>query len=124
MQNPSNSKSIRSFLAFWLTQSLSQLGSAMTSYALVLWVYERTGSALSVSLLTLCTWLPYVAASVFAGGIVDRARKKRLLLLADGVTFLCTACVAGLLAVGRLEVAHVYAANALTGLMNALQSPA
>lgn len=55
MQNPSNSKSIRSFLAFWLTQSLSQLGSAMTSYALVLWVYERTGSALSVSLLTLCT---------------------------------------------------------------------
>ena len=104
MQNPSNSKSIRSFLAFWLTQSLSQLGSAMTSYALVLWVYERTGSALSVSLLTLCTWLPYVAASVFAGGIVDRARKKRLLLLADGVAFLCTACVAGLLAVGRLEV--------------------
>ena len=82
MQIPSNSKSIRSFLAFWLTQSLSQLGSAMTSYALVLWVYERTGSALSVSLLTLCTWLPYVAASVFAGGIVDRARKKRLLLLA------------------------------------------
>ncbi len=124
MQNPPNSKSIRSFLAFWLTQSLSQLGSAMTSYALVLWVYERTGSALSVSLLTLCTWLPYVAASVFAGGIVDRARKKRLLLLADGVAFLCTACVAVLLAMGRLEVAHVYAANALTGLMNALQSPA
>ena len=40
MQNQIESgKTFKTFIAFWLTQSVSQLGSAMTSYALVLWVY-------------------------------------------------------------------------------------
>ena len=33
-------------LALWATQSLSQLGSSMTGFALVLWSYGRYGSAL------------------------------------------------------------------------------
>jgi len=48
------------FIVFWLSQTVSQLGSAMTGYALVLWVYGQTNSALSVSLLTLCSYAPYV----------------------------------------------------------------
>lgn len=38
------------YIVFWLTQSLSELGSSMTSFALVMWAYGQTGSALSVSL--------------------------------------------------------------------------
>ena len=30
------------FIVFWLSQTVSQLGSAMTGYALVLWAYEQT----------------------------------------------------------------------------------
>ena len=42
-------KGLKDFLILWSTQSLSQLGSAMTSFALTLWLYETTGSALKTA---------------------------------------------------------------------------
>lgn len=114
----------KTFIVFWLSQAVSQLGSAMTGYALVLWVYGQTNSALSVSLLTLCSYAPYVLVSVFAGGFVDRHRKKSIMLCADTVAFLCTLLIAALLLLNRLSVPWIYLVNAITGFMNAFQSPA
>ena len=114
----------KTFIVFWLSQTVSQLGSAMTGYALVLWVYGQTNSALSVSLLTLCSYAPYVLVSVFAGGFVDRHRKKSIMLCADTVAFLCTLLIAALLLLNRLSVLWIYLVNAITGFMNAFQSPA
>ena len=48
-------KELRDFLLLWLTQSLSGLGSAMTSYALIVWSYQQEGSALSTALLSTST---------------------------------------------------------------------
>ena len=73
----------RNFIIFWFSQSVSQLGSSMTSFALIIWSYGRTGSAMSVSLMTFCTWLPYIAASIAAGPVIDRYHKKTIMLLAD-----------------------------------------
>lgn len=39
------------FLRLWSTQTFSALGSSMTSFALVIWAYEQSGSALSTALL-------------------------------------------------------------------------
>ena len=114
----------KTFIVFWLSQTVSQLGSAMTGYALVLWVYGQTNSALSVSLLTLCSYAPYVLVSVFAGGFVERRRKKSIMLCADTVAFLCTLLIAALLLLNRLSVPWIYLVNAITGFMNAFQSPA
>lgn len=114
----------KTFIVFWLSQTVSQLGSAMTGYALVLCVYGQTNSALSVSLLTLCSYAPYVLVSVFAGGFADRHRKKSILLCADTVAFLCTLLIAALLLLNWLSVPWIYLVNAITGFMNALQSPA
>lgn len=96
----------------------------MTGYALVLWVYGQTNSALSVSLLTLCSYAPYVLVSVFAGGFADRHRKKSIMLCADTVAFLCTLLIAALLLLNRRSVPWIYLVNAITGFMNAFQSPA
>ena len=51
-------KGLHTFVLLWATQAFSALGSSMTSYALVIWAYQQTGSALSTSLLRhlfLCT---------------------------------------------------------------------
>ena len=112
------------YILFWLSQSFSQLGSAMTAYALILWVYGRSGSALAVSLMTFCSYLPYAAASLFSGAFVDRHSKKAVLLGADTLAAVCTLAILALAASGRLEVGWILAANVLTGLMNAFQSPA
>ena len=114
----------KTFIVFWLSQTVSQLGSAMTGYALVLWVYGQTNSALSVSLLALCSYAPYVLVSVFAGGFADCHRKKSIMLCADTVAFLCTLLNAALLLLNRLSVPWIYQVNAITGFMDAFQSPA
>ena len=51
-----NKTELRDFYLLWSTQSLSQLGSAVTGFALTLWLYEKTGSALSTAILTICTY--------------------------------------------------------------------
>ena len=44
---------LRDFLILWSTQSISQLGSSMTGFALTLWLYEKTGSYLGTAALTI-----------------------------------------------------------------------
>ncbi len=65
-------RELRTFLILWITQSLSALGSAMTNFALVIWSYQQQGSALTTSLLAICSYAPYVLLSIFAGALSDR----------------------------------------------------
>lgn len=116
--------SYKSYLVFWGSQAASQLGSSMTGFALILWVYAAERSAMAVSLMTFCSYVPYVAASLLAGGLVDRHSKKRVILLADSMAAVCTLAVLGLYLHGGLRAGHIYLVNAVTGLMNAFQAPA
>lgn len=83
----------KKYILFWLSGSVSQLGSAMTSYALILWSYTRTGSAMSVSLMSFFNYLPYIAVSVFAGSFVDRRSKKKIMLASDSLAAACSLAV-------------------------------
>lgn len=117
-------KGLGTFLLLWATQALSALGSSMTGYALVVWSYQRTGSALSTSLLSVCSYAPYVLLSIFAGAYSDKWDKRRTMLVCDSFAALTTVAVLILLLAGRLEIWHLYLINAAGGLMNTLQQPA
>lgn len=117
-------RELRPFLILWGTQLFSTLGSSMTGFALVIWSYQQYGSALATSLLTICSYAPYVLLSIFAGAWSDRWNKKRIMLLSDSLAALCTAAVLILLMGGRLAIWHLYVINALNGLMNTVQQPA
>lgn len=115
---------MKPFYILWSTQSLSALGSSMTSFALVIWSYGRTGSALSTALLSICSYAPYVLMSIFAGALSDRWNKKHTMLFCDIFAATTTLAVLLLLKTDRLELYHLYILNALNGLMNTLQQPA
>lgn len=115
---------LRFFLILWLTQAFSSLGSAMTNFALVLWLYQDSGSALKTAMLTVCSYAPYVLLSIFAGVISDRWNKKAVMLVCDSVAAAGTLVIVLLLNLHLLAVWHLYLLNACNGLMNAVQSPA
>lgn len=117
-------KNLHSFLIFWLSQSVSELGSSMTGFALILWVYTETKSAMTVSLLTFFSYLPYILLSVFAGALIDRHRKKKILLVTDSVASFCSMLVLVLFLTGKFEIWQIYLVNAVIGAMNAFQVPA
>lgn len=117
-------REMRGFLLLFVTQALSGLGSAMTSYALVIWAYQQTGSALSTALLTVSSYAPYVVFSLLSGAIVDRLDTRRTMLVSDTIAACTTVAALMLLQTGRLRIAHLYLLNALNGLMNTVQQPA
>ena len=119
-----NHYGLKDFCLLWSTQSLSQLGSAMTSFALTLWLYEKTGSVLSTAALTICTYAPYVLTSIFAGAVTDQFDKKKTMLACDTFAAFCTVIVLILYKTNRLSVWHLYIVNAVSGLMNTVQQPA
>ena len=117
-------KQLKPYLTLWGTQSLSALGSGMTSYALVLWLYLKSGSALETALLSVCSYAPYVLMSIFAGALSDKWNKKRTMLVCDMLAALSTVAVFVLIKADVLAVWHLYVLNALNGLMNTIQQPA
>lgn len=117
-------RELKTFLILWSTQSLSQLGSSMTAFALTLWLYEKTGSALQTALLSVCSYAPYVVMSIFAGALSDRWDKKRTMLACDTAAAGCTVLIFVLLSENLLMPWHLYLLNAVNGLMNTVQQPA
>lgn len=117
-------KNLKSYIFLWSTQSLSALGSGMTSYALVLWLYQNSGSALKTALLSVCSYAPYVIMSIFAGALSDKWNKKKTMLFCDLIAAITTVIVLFLIKTDALVPWHLYFINALNGLMNTVQQPA
>jgi len=124
MKKPSFITECRDFLLLWGSQTISSLGTEMTAYALTVWVYSQQGTASSLSLLTLCTFLPTILFRFIAGTLADRWNKKRIMLTADAFAACGTLLILALYSLGRLRIWHLYVINTLLSLMNAFQVPA
>ncbi|WP_240656582.1 MFS transporter [Streptomyces sp. V2] len=73
----------RDFTTFWLAQTLSVLGDSFALIALPLLVLEATGSIASMGLLTAAGGAALVLSAVFAGAVVDRVDRRKLLIACD-----------------------------------------
>ncbi len=115
---------MRSFLILWFGQLISQLGSTMTSFALLIWAYRQQGTVTSVALLTVCSYLPAALISLFAGPLIDRLPKKPVMLIADTAAAAMSGLTLFLFLTNGLRVAHLYLINVVLGLSGAFQGPA
>ena len=124
MKNRNTLRELRPFLLLWSSQAVSALGTAMTEYALIVWVYGQQGTATSVTLLTLCSFAPTILFRFIAGAAADRWDKKRVMLFADLFAAGGTLAVLVLYSLAALRIWHLYLINVLLSLMNAFQEPA
>ena len=117
-------ENFKKYIVLWLSQSISQLGSSMTAFALILWTYEQTHSAFFISILSFCNYVPYVLISIFVGSFIDSHRKKSVMLVSDCVVAMASLFILGLFIVGNLSVWHIYIINMMVGVTTAFQQPA
>ena len=96
-------RSFKKYIILWLSQSVSGLGSSMTGFALVLWAYGQNHSAMSVSLMSFCNYVPYVLLSLFVGGFIDRHKKKAIMLVSDSIAAVGSLAVLAFLFAGCLD---------------------
>lgn len=112
------------YIVFWLSQALSQFGSSMTGFALILWAYTQKGTAMTVSLMTFFNYIPYIIVSLFAGTFVDNHSKKKIMLVSDSIAAICSVAMLFLSMGNELEIWNIYLVNFIIGFMNAFQGPA
>lgn len=74
---------MKKFLMLWCGELISSIGSGMTAFALSVYVYQTTGSATYVSLVTLLAYLPTVLLSPLAGVLADRYDRRLLMIIGD-----------------------------------------
>jgi len=108
--------SLRTFLIIWVGQTVSVLGSRITTFALNIWVWEATGQATPLSLLVFFTATPPIIASLFSGIIIDRFPRKLLMLLGDTIAGVSSIALLLLLLSNSLAIWHLYLAGAVNGL--------
>src|SRR5215469_13273582 len=107
----------RDFLLLWSGQSISQLGSQVTVWALPLTaVLLLHASPLQTGLLTAASIAPYVAAGLFAGAWVDRVARRPLMVAADVGRALLLVSIPVAAWLGTLTLLHLYVVAAATGL--------
>lgn len=114
----------RDFFILWQGQLVSALGDVIYAIALGFWILARTGSTALMGALMAAASLPRVLASPFAGVLVDRGDRKRLLILTDTVRGLALALVGVAALLGIVQVWMVFAAAIVIGLGGAFFNPA
>jgi MFS family permease len=96
------------FGRFWLGQTVSNLGSSFTLFALPLLVFKLTGSPLNLGVTTAAEFVPYLLFGLVIGAWVDRVDRKRLMIATDLARAAVIAVIPLLAAVGQLSVGWVY----------------
>ncbi|MDD6035459.1 MAG: MFS transporter [Lachnospiraceae bacterium] len=76
------------FLLLWFGELISSIGGGLTSFGLGVYVFNETGSAAGMALVTLLGFLPTLLLSVPAGVLADRYDRRVLMMVGDGCSAL------------------------------------
>ncbi|HEU5086450.1 MAG TPA: MFS transporter [Roseiflexaceae bacterium] len=107
----------RDFWLFWSGQTVSNLGTSVTQFALPLLTFQLTGSAFNLALTMTATFLPYLLFGLVIGAWVDRLNRKRLMISVDILQALVIGSVPLAATFGFLSVWWLYGVGFLTSTL-------
>ncbi|UOO37051.1 MFS transporter [Oscillospiraceae bacterium CM] len=111
------------FLVLWQSQLVSTVGDAVYAIALGFWVLATTGSTALMGMLMAASTLPGVLVSPFAGVLVDRSNKKRLMIAMDLIRGVAIVLLAAASLLGVIRIWMVFAAGIVLSLCGAVFTP-
>ena len=115
---------MRTFWTVWVGQLVSQVGTAMTGFAMTIWVYQETGSVTRLGLMLLAVNLPGIVLAPTAGVMVDRVNRRFVMLAADTVAGLGSLSLALLYFAESLVYWQILVIVAVSSAASAFQEPA
>src|SRR5689334_9755855 len=114
----------RNYRLFFSGQSLSLVGTWITRIATSWLVYRLTGSAFLLGLVGFCGQIPTLILTPFAGVIVDRHGRHRMLIITQVLSLAQSAALAALAFPGLLTVRWILVLQVIQGIINAFDTPA
>ena len=118
------SKQMRPFLIIFGGQAFSLFGSRLVQFALVWYLTAQTGSAQVLTTASIAAIIPQVVIAPFAGALVDRWNRRRVMMISDSLIAAAIMVLAILFAFDRVEVWHIYVVMLFRSAGGAFQWPA
>ena len=113
----------RNFRLFFTGQSISLIGTWMTRVATSWLVYRLTGSALLLGVVSFAGQIPTFLLAPFAGVLVDRLNRRKMLIWTQALAGLQSLALAGLTLARVINIHEVIWLSVLKGLINAFDMP-
>ena len=117
-------KGLRDFLVIWAGQMISTIGSRLSSFAMGIWVLRTTGSTTQFAMIYLAMDVPLILVAPFAGAMVDRWDRRRVMIVCDSLCGATTLALVALLASQHLAIWHIYVGVGVMSLCTAFHGPA
>lgn len=114
-------------ILFLTSQAITTFGSAIVQMAIIWFVTIKTSSGVWVSTLSICSFVPQMIISFFAGVWADRYNRKYLIIVADSVIAVSTltlACLMPHLSNESTLLVAILVISAIRSLGSGVQSPA
>ena len=124
MTGSGESRGWRRFALIWGPQTLALTGHGLTTFALGVWVYQRTQSATLFALLQVSAVLPGIIAAPYIGWVVDRLGARRALLLANAAAVLIVLGFEGAFVFDAASPALLYVILTVGGIFTSIAWPA
>lgn len=111
------------FFLLWQGQLISAFGDVIYSIALGFWIMQKTGSTALMGTLVAVSSIPRIVISPFAGVLVDRWDRKKLIVLMDFLRGVAILFVAAAALLGVLQIWMVFAAGIIISSCSAFFNP-
>jgi DHA3 family macrolide efflux protein-like MFS transporter len=115
---------MKNFMKILGGQGFSLVGSALVQFALVWWLTITTESAIVLVIGTIMALLPQIVVSPFAGVLVDRWDRRKVMVYSDSIMALMIVLLAFLFVQGSAHIFHVYGIMAIRSALGVFQWPA
>ncbi len=112
------------FFIIWLGQAVSAIGSGLTSFAVGVWIFERTHEVTKFAFVALTFVLPGILLSPFLGAVADRFDRRKLIIIADFGSAACVLAICVLFSLGALQLWQLYVLTGLSSAFGCLLWPA
>lgn len=122
--NPFAALKHRNFRFYWIGMCISLIGTWMQNTAQPWLAYTLTGSPFLLSLVGILQFTPVLFFSLFAGVIIDRFPKKKILLITQSSALLTTLVLAVLVQTGNVRYWHILLMATIMGFVNTFDMPA
>lgn len=117
-------KNFKKFLLLWCGQLISAIGGGLTSFGLGVYIFNQTGSAGKMAIITLIGFLPTLILSVPAGVLADKYDRRLLMMLGDGLSAMGVIFILTCLFTGNATFVNICIGVAVSSIFSSLLDPA
>ena len=118
-----SSLQVRNYRWYWISTLASYAGMQMDMVVRGWLIFQMTGSALALGIVSLASGVPIVVISVFSGAIADRVHKRNTLILFQSGAAVIALTIAALIATGSIQWWYFIIAAVLQGIIFSFIAP-